>query len=133
MNIALRKFKVQALTALHFSRDIIIVEATGSGKLTCFQLPALMLKDEEFCLVIVPTVALGWDHLKACEDLWPERYLFRRRVYQRTILRFLKRVFADEKSPKSDKFYARKIIWQPDSKRRIQSRLSSQLHQVHRD
>ena len=69
MNIALRKFQVQALTALHFSRDIIIVEATGSGKSTCFQLPALMLKDEEFCLVIVPTVALGWDHLKACEDL----------------------------------------------------------------
>jgi superfamily II DNA helicase RecQ len=28
-----------------------------------------MLKDEEFCLVIVPTVALGWDHLKACEDI----------------------------------------------------------------
>ena len=43
--------------------------ATGSGKSTCFQLPALMLNDEEFCLVIVPTVALGWDHLKACEDL----------------------------------------------------------------
>jgi hypothetical protein len=30
MNIALRKFQVQALTALHFSRDIIIVEATAS-------------------------------------------------------------------------------------------------------
>lgn len=69
MNIALRKFQVQALTALHFSRDIIIVEATGSGKSTCFKLPALMLKDEEFCLVNVPTVALGWDHLKACEDI----------------------------------------------------------------
>ncbi|EFX66081.1 hypothetical protein DAPPUDRAFT_332539 [Daphnia pulex] len=53
MNIALRKFQVQALTALHFSRDIIIVEVTDSGNSTCFQLPMLMLKDEEFCLVIV--------------------------------------------------------------------------------
>ena len=69
MNIALRKFEVQAFTALHFCREIIVVEVTGSGNSTCFQLPALMLKDEEFCLVIVPTVALGWDHLKAYEDL----------------------------------------------------------------
>ncbi|EFX68260.1 hypothetical protein DAPPUDRAFT_330287 [Daphnia pulex] len=69
MNIALRKFEMQAFTAPYFCRDIIIVEVTGSDNSTCFQLPAIMLKDEEFCLVIVPTVALGWDHLKAYEDL----------------------------------------------------------------
>jgi ATP-dependent helicase YprA (DUF1998 family) len=53
INIALRKFQVQALTALHFSRDIIIVDVTDSGNSTCFQLPALMLKDEEFCYLLL--------------------------------------------------------------------------------
>ncbi len=69
MKITLHEFQHKALMALHCNRDAIIIEATGSGKSTCFQLPALMLEPGKCAILIVPTIALGWDHLKAFDNL----------------------------------------------------------------
>lgn len=65
----LKEFQLGAMRAYSCKKDSIVIQATGAGKSTCFQLPAVMLKNRDIGLVIVPTVALGMDHLEAFKEL----------------------------------------------------------------
>lgn len=58
----LRAFQLTALKAYQDSRDILILQATSSGKSACFQIPALMQPPSQYCIIIVPINALGYGH-----------------------------------------------------------------------
>jgi len=62
LKVALKPFQIQALQAYYNKQDTLIVQATGSGKSACFHIPAVMLEEHQYGLVIVPTLALGEDH-----------------------------------------------------------------------
>ncbi len=62
LKVSLKPFQLQALHAYSSKKDTLIVQATGSGKSACFQIPAFMLEKHQYGLVIVPTLALGQDH-----------------------------------------------------------------------
>lgn len=62
LNIILRPLQLKALEAYHERRDSIIIQATGSGKSTCFSLPTLLLSGSQQGLIVVPTLALGEDY-----------------------------------------------------------------------
>ena len=68
-NIQLKPFQLEAIRTFKSKRDCIVIQATGSGKSTCFHIPALMLKENQYGLVIVPTIALGEDHLQTLKDI----------------------------------------------------------------
>ena len=60
MNIKkLKEFQLLALNAYESGKDVIVMQATSSGKSVCFQLPAVMLPPSKLGLLIVPTLALG--------------------------------------------------------------------------
>jgi len=69
MGINLKPFHIEAMRAFHEQRDMIIIQATGSGKSACFYLPSLLLTSHQQGLVIVPTLALGENHHRALEEL----------------------------------------------------------------
>lgn len=54
----LKEFQLWAVKAVLEGRDSLIVQTTSSGKSVCFQLPAIILKEGHFVLVISPTVSL---------------------------------------------------------------------------
>lgn len=54
----LKDFQLRAVKAVLEGRDSLIVQSTSSGKSACFQLPAVILKEEYFVLVVSPTVSL---------------------------------------------------------------------------
>ena len=60
----MKTFQVEALRALYSKLDCIVIQATGAGKSACFNIPAIMLPPNKIGLVIVPTLALGEDHLR---------------------------------------------------------------------
>lgn len=62
LNVTLKPFQIQAIQAYYNKKDTLIVQATGSGKSACFHVPAVMLEEHQYGLVIVPTLALGEDH-----------------------------------------------------------------------
>ena len=53
----LKEFQTQCLAAINRGNDVIVVQPTGSGKLVCFTLPAL-LSHGKVSLVIEPIVAI---------------------------------------------------------------------------
>jgi len=60
MNIKkLKEFQLVALNAYESGKDVIVMQATSSGKSVCFQLPAIMLPPSKLGILIVPTLALG--------------------------------------------------------------------------
>lgn len=65
----LKPFQLEAVRTFKSKNDCIVIQATGSGKSTCFHIPALMLKDDQYGLVIVPTITLGEDHLQTLQDI----------------------------------------------------------------
>lgn len=67
--VTLKKFQIQAIHAYCCKKDSIVIQATGAGKLTCFQIPVLMLTNRDVGLVIVPTLSLGMDHCGAFKEL----------------------------------------------------------------
>jgi len=69
LKIQLKPFQVAALHAFSDNQDSLIIQATGSGKSTCFQVPALTLEPHEYGIVIVPTLSLGEDHYLSFEQL----------------------------------------------------------------
>ena len=69
LKIVLKDFQVCGLKALHMKRDVVIMEATGSGKSTVFQIPVMMFEAGQFALVIIPTVALAQDHLRNLREM----------------------------------------------------------------
>ena len=69
LKIVLKDFQVRGLKALHMKRDVVIMEATGSGKSTVFQIPVMMFEAGQFALVIIPTVALAQDHLRNLREM----------------------------------------------------------------
>ena len=54
---SLNDFQIQAVQSIQLSRDVIVVQPTGSGKSLCFQLPSLFER-ETFVVVITPTISL---------------------------------------------------------------------------
>ena len=56
----LKPFQIEAMSAYSSGKDVAVLQATSSGKSICFQLPALMLQDRQYGLVIVPTLSLGF-------------------------------------------------------------------------
>lgn len=54
----LKDFQLRAVKAVLEGRDCLIVQSTSSGKSICFQLPAIILQEGHFVLVISPTVSL---------------------------------------------------------------------------
>ena len=54
---SLNDFQIQAIQSVQLSRDVIVVQPTGSGKSLCFQLPSLFER-EKFVVVITPTISL---------------------------------------------------------------------------
>ena len=52
-----KEFQLEALNVYLHSRDSLVIQATGSGKSVCYQIPALMNTDK-FAVVICPTVSL---------------------------------------------------------------------------
>ncbi len=68
-NSQLKQFQIEALWAYHLKKDCIVIQATGSGKSTCFHIPAMMLKENQIGLIVVPTVALGEDHKQTLEEM----------------------------------------------------------------
>ena len=56
--VKLKEFQLRAVKAVLEGRDSLIVQSTSSGKSVCFQLPAIILKEGLFVLVISPTVSL---------------------------------------------------------------------------
>lgn len=66
IKVDLKPFQVEALNAVYrLKKDAIVIQATGSGKSVCFQVTAMMMKPGQYMIIIVPTVALGQDHLQA--------------------------------------------------------------------
>lgn len=65
LDFIMKTFQVEALKAHHSKLDSMIIQATGAGKSACFTLPAIMLPPNKIGLVIVPTIALGEDHLRS--------------------------------------------------------------------
>ncbi|KAK4025015.1 hypothetical protein OUZ56_010521 [Daphnia magna] len=65
----LKPFQLEAIRTFKSKNDCIVIQATGSGKSTCFHIPALMLKDDQYGLVIVPTITLGENHLQTLQDI----------------------------------------------------------------
>ena len=53
----LKEFQFQSISALREGKDIIVVQPTGSGKSTCYTLPAL-LSSGKVAIVIEPVVAI---------------------------------------------------------------------------
>ena len=53
----LKEFQFQSISALKEGKDIIVVQPTGSGKSTCYTLPAL-LSSGKVAIVIEPVVAI---------------------------------------------------------------------------
>ena len=69
LKITLQDFQVRAIHTYNKRKDAIIIQATGSGKSTCFQVPIIMLQPDQYALVIIPTVALGNDHRRTFQEL----------------------------------------------------------------
>jgi RecQ family ATP-dependent DNA helicase len=71
LKVTLMEFQKKSLYAAHCGKDSVVIQSTGSGKSLCFQLPALMIhpNSTSFVLVIVPTLALGQDHLENLKKL----------------------------------------------------------------
>lgn len=67
--VVLKPFQISGMHAYVSKRDLIVIQATGNGKSVCFQLPALMLKPGQYGILIVPTFALGQDHLQTLPKL----------------------------------------------------------------
>ena len=57
------------LHALHCRRDSLVIQAAGSGKSACFQIPSLMQPPGYYIIVVVPTISLGEDHLHSLEKM----------------------------------------------------------------
>lgn len=72
LKVTLKDFQLEAIHAYSCGKDCIVIQATGAGKSTCFNIPALLLTNRDFGLVIVPTVGLGWDHHEAFKDMGVE-------------------------------------------------------------
>ncbi len=58
----LKPFQKEALLAMEEGKDVLVLQATSSGKSACFQIAALQLSQPDYGLVLVPTLALGNDH-----------------------------------------------------------------------
>jgi superfamily II DNA helicase RecQ len=71
LNVTLKRFQKKSLFSTHSGFDSIIIQGTGTGKSVCFQLPAVMLQthSRSYVLVIVPTLALGQEHLDTLTKL----------------------------------------------------------------
>lgn len=69
LGVTLQDFLKSALHAFSQRKDAIVIQATGSGKSTCFHVPILMFQPSDYALVLVPTVALGNDHKRTFEEL----------------------------------------------------------------
>ena len=53
----LKEFQMKAIDAIAHGKDVVLVQPTGSGKLLCFIIPAL-LNSRKVCMVIEPVVQL---------------------------------------------------------------------------
>ncbi len=62
-NLALQPYQLQAMKAYNSQKDAIVVQATGAGKSICFYLPVAMPPKNRQVLAVVPTNALGHDHV----------------------------------------------------------------------
>ena len=54
---SLNDFQMYAIQSVQLGRDTIVVQATGSGKSLCFQLPSLFDR-QKFVVVVTPTISL---------------------------------------------------------------------------
>lgn len=66
----LKPFQIEALNAVQrLKKDAIVIQATGRGKSVCFQVHALMMEPGQYMIIIVPTIALGHDHVQSLKSM----------------------------------------------------------------
>lgn len=53
----LKEFQIKAISAVREGKDVVVVQPTGSGKSTCYTLPAL-LYSRKVAIIIEPVVAI---------------------------------------------------------------------------
>lgn len=63
LKTTLKPFQIQTLHAYYNKKGTLVVaQATGFGKPAYFRVPAVMLEEHQYGLVIVPSLALGEGH-----------------------------------------------------------------------
>ncbi len=65
----LKPFQIAGLAAYESGIDVLVLQATSSGKSVCFQLPGLMLQEKQYCLIIVPTLSLGFNIVEDFKEM----------------------------------------------------------------
>ena len=53
----LKEFQIKAISAVREGKDVVVVQPTGSGKSTCYTLPALLCS-RQVAMIIKPVLAI---------------------------------------------------------------------------